>query len=151
MTELIFLKVLMLIRQLHQECNICHYLYFVDNLFKFQAYVCNGCHTSMMSMRYIDIAILNICGIDYCYINNGISKNKAVNLLQNAHLSKKSKSLQIFFYLIFFFKLNTCSKGFQTTIRHLTWSALEQWFVANCCCQALHLRCLQEFLIHLRT
>ena len=42
MTELIFLKVLMLIRQLHQECNICHYLYFVDNLFKFQAMFAMG-------------------------------------------------------------------------------------------------------------
>ena len=40
-----------------------------------------------------DIAILNICGIDYRCIVNGISKSKAVNLIQNADLSEKSGTL----------------------------------------------------------
>ena len=27
-----------------KKCNICHYWYFLDIEFKFQPYVCNGCH-----------------------------------------------------------------------------------------------------------
>ena len=40
-----------------------------------------------------DIAILNICGVDYRCIVNGIRKSKAVNLIQNADLSEKSGTL----------------------------------------------------------
>ena len=39
--DLTFLKELMLIRQVSQ---ICHYLYFLNKGFKFQANVSNGCH-----------------------------------------------------------------------------------------------------------
>ena len=47
-----------------------------------------GVHISIMSMKSNDIVILNNRGVDCC-INNGISKSKALNLLQNAHLSTK--------------------------------------------------------------
>ena len=50
----------------------------------FQSNVFNGCHDLlMMSMNLIDIAILNIKSADYCCIISGISKSKAVNLMQN--------------------------------------------------------------------
>ena len=26
------------------ECDICHYLNFLDKVFKFQPFVCNSCH-----------------------------------------------------------------------------------------------------------
>ena len=47
----------------------------------------------MMSMNLNDTAILNILGVDYRHVINRISKNKAVNLLQNANLSKKEGTL----------------------------------------------------------
>ena len=37
-----------------------------------------------------DIAILNIKGSDYCCIISLISKNEAINLLQNADLTEKN-------------------------------------------------------------
>ena len=40
----------------------------------------------MMSINLNDIAILNICGVDYRCIINRISKREAVNLLRNADL-----------------------------------------------------------------
>ena len=50
----------------------------------FQPDVCNGCHdVLLMSIKLNDVAILNIGGVDYCCIINGISKIVAVNLLQN--------------------------------------------------------------------
>ena len=47
----------------------------------------------MMSMNPSDIAILNIKGSDYRCITSLISKNGAINLMQNADLTKKSRAL----------------------------------------------------------
>ena len=44
----------------------------------------------MKSMSLSDIAVLNIKGSDYCCIISLISKNEAINLLQNADLTEKS-------------------------------------------------------------
>ena len=77
-----------------KECDICHYWYFLNYSFKFQPNVCNRCHDLlMMSMNLSDIAILNIKGSDYCCIISLISKNEAINLMQNADLTKKSRTL----------------------------------------------------------
>ena len=45
-------------------------------------------------MKLSNIAILNIKGYDYCCITSGISKNEAINIMQNAHLTKKSRTLK---------------------------------------------------------
>ena len=72
-----------------KECDICHYWYFLDKRFKFEPNVCNGCHDVLMTcINLNDIAILNIQGIDYRCIINGISKCDAVNLLQNSTLTE---------------------------------------------------------------
>ena len=47
-----------------------------------------------MSVNLIDIDILNIKGSDYCCIISLVSKNEAINLLQNANLTGKSGALQ---------------------------------------------------------
>ena len=60
-----FLKELMLIKQAHHDLL-------------------------MKSMNLSDIAILNIKGSDYRCITNLISKNEAINLMQNADLTEKS-------------------------------------------------------------
>ena len=70
-----------------KKCIICHYWYFLDKEFKFQLDVCNRYHdVLMMPINLNDIAILNICGVDYRCIINRISKREEVNLLQNADL-----------------------------------------------------------------
>ena len=48
----------------------------------------------MMSMNLSDIAILNIKSVDYCCIISGISKRKAINLMQNIVLIEKSETLK---------------------------------------------------------
>ena len=30
-----------------KECDICHYLYFLDKDFKYEPYLCNSCHNLM--------------------------------------------------------------------------------------------------------
>ena len=47
----------------------------------------------MMSINFSDIAILNIKGSDYCCSISLISKNEAINLLQNADLTEKTGTL----------------------------------------------------------
>ena len=77
-----------------KECDICHYLYFLNFSFKFQSNVCNRCHNLlMMSMNLSDIANLNVKGSDYRSIISLISKNEAINLMQNGDLTEKSGTL----------------------------------------------------------
>ena len=47
----------------------------------------------MMSIILSDIAILNNKGSDYCCIISSISKNEAIILLRNAHLTEKGRTL----------------------------------------------------------
>ena len=77
-----------------KECEIFHYSNFLDNGFKFQLDVCNGCHDVLMiAMNISDIAILNIHSADYHCIISGISKSEAINLIQNIDLTEKSGTL----------------------------------------------------------
>ena len=77
-----------------KESDICHYWCFLNYSFKIQPNVCYRCHDLlMMSMNLSNIAILNIKGSDYRCIISLISKNEAINLLQNVDLTKKSGTL----------------------------------------------------------
>ena len=64
-----------------KECNVFHYWYFINKGFKFQPNVCNGYQDPLfMSVNFNDIAILNVRGIDYCCIINGISKSEPMGV-----------------------------------------------------------------------
>ena len=69
---------------------ICHYWYFKDIGFKFQAYACNAYHDlSMMVYDLDDFMILNIKRLDYrCFVCN-MSKNTAIKRLNNCQLDDK--------------------------------------------------------------
>ena len=76
------------------ECDICHYRYFLNYSFKFQPNVCNRCHDLLMtSINLSYIAILNMKGSHYCCIISLISKNEAIKSMQNAYLTEKSGTL----------------------------------------------------------
>ena len=47
----------------------------------------------MMSMSLRDITILNIKGSDYRCIIGLISKNEAINIMENADLTDKNRTL----------------------------------------------------------
>ena len=65
---------------------ICHYLFF-NYGFKFQDYVCNGCHDlSMLWLNISDIAIITVKNDYYHCIRYKIKKSKAINLLENSVL-----------------------------------------------------------------
>ena len=92
MIELTFLKEPILIKQVHQKCDICHYLYFLSKGFKCHPNVCSRCHDLlMMFMNLGDIAILKIKGSDHCCIIKRTSKSEAINLTQKIYLTNKVK------------------------------------------------------------
>ena len=46
--------------------DVCHYWYFLDKNFKYEPYLCNGCHDLMQkAMNFNDVAIVSIKGNDY--------------------------------------------------------------------------------------
>ena len=47
----------------------------------------------MMSMSLSNIPILTIKGSDYCCIVSLISKNQAINLMENGRLTKKTQNI----------------------------------------------------------
>ena len=69
---------------------ICHYWYFKDIGFKYQPYVCNGCHNFSMTVQNLhDFLILRVKSVDYkcCVVN--MSKKDAIRLLNNSVLDNK--------------------------------------------------------------
>ena len=72
------------------ERMICHYCYFKDIAFKYQPYVCNGCHDfSMIVQKLDDFEILRVKGVDYrCFVVN-MSQKDAISLLNNSVLDNK--------------------------------------------------------------
>ena len=72
-----------------KECDVCHYWYFLSFSFQLQLNVCNRCHNLlMMSVTLGNIDVLNIKGFDSCCIISLISKSGAINIMQNADLTK---------------------------------------------------------------
>ena len=86
-----FLKELMLIKQVHQKILMFVTIgKFLNKGCKFEPHVCNRCHDLlMMSMKLSDIAILNIKGSDHCCTISRISKSEAIKLFQNIDLTEK--------------------------------------------------------------
>ena len=73
-----------------KECMLCHYWYFQDVGYKFEPRVCNKCHDVLMTAYELkNIAILNVKSVDYRCIFGGISRNEAVDILNNSVLEDR--------------------------------------------------------------
>ena len=73
-----------------KKCDICHYWYLLDKHFKYEQYLGNGCHELMhKAMSFNDVAIVSIKGSDYRIHFWYMSKNDAINLLNNSVLHNK--------------------------------------------------------------
>ena len=74
---------------LSKECDICHYWYFKDIGFKYEKYLCNGCHDLMQKAMSFNIAIVHIkvnaYRINFWYM----SKVDAININNGSNLVDK--------------------------------------------------------------
>ena len=75
---------------LSKECDIWYYWYFKDVGFKYENYLCNGCHDLMQkAMSFNNIAIVYIKGSAYRIHFWYISKDDAINIMNGSNLVDK--------------------------------------------------------------
>ena len=75
---------------LSKECNTCHYWHFKDIGFKYEPYLCNGCHNLMQkAMSFDNITIVyvkeNAYRINFWYM----TKDDAINIMNGSILLDK--------------------------------------------------------------
>ena len=73
-----------------KDCEICHYWCFKDIGFRYEPYLCNGCHDLMQkAMSFNDVAIVYVKEsahrIQFWYM----SENDAINIMTNSNSVKK--------------------------------------------------------------
>ena len=67
------------------EYDICYYWYFVDKDFKYELYLCNGCHDLIQkAMNFNDVAIVSV------------KRSDAIDIMKSSNLNEKSRLLYIF-------------------------------------------------------
>ena len=73
-----------------KECDICQYWNFKDIGFKYEQYLCNGCHDLMeKGMSFNNIAIVCVKGNAYRINFWYMSKNDAINIINGSVLLDK--------------------------------------------------------------
>ena len=71
-----------------RECDICHYWYFKDIGFKYEKYLCNGCHDLMQkTMSFNNVATVYVKGIAYRTHFWCMSKDDANNIMNDSILA----------------------------------------------------------------
>ena len=90
MIKVTFLKELILIKEVQQKSVIFAAIVFLDKGFKFQLYICNGCHDVLMIMN---LSTITVSKIYYHCIISKISKSEPVIFLQKADSNEKSETL----------------------------------------------------------
>ena len=79
---------------LSKECDICHYWHFKDIGFRYEPYLCNGCHDLMQkSMSFNNVAIVYVKGSAYRINFWYMSKDDAINIMNSSNLIDKIGAL----------------------------------------------------------
>ena len=75
---------------LSKECDIWYHWYFKDIGFKYEPYLCNGCHDLMQkAVNLNNIAIVYIKGNPYRINCWYMSKDDAINIMNGSNLVDK--------------------------------------------------------------
>ena len=72
-----------------KECKICHYWYFKNIGFKYEPHLCNGCHCLMQKAVSFNNAIVYVKGNAYRIQFWYMSKDDAINIMNNSNLINK--------------------------------------------------------------
>ena len=75
---------------LSKECELRHYWFFKDNGFKYEPYLCNGCHDLMQkAMSFDNVVIAYIKGNAYRIHFWYMRKDDAINMMNGSNLVDK--------------------------------------------------------------
>ena len=84
-------------RNLSKECDVCHYWYFKGIGFKYEPYLCNGCHDLMQkATSFNNVAIVYVKGSAYRIHFWYMSKDDAINIMNGSNLVDKRGVLWLF-------------------------------------------------------
>ena len=73
-----------------RERDICDYWYFKNIGFKYEPYLCNGCHDlTQKAMSFNDVAIVYVKGSAYRIHFWYMSKDDAISIMNNSNLIDK--------------------------------------------------------------
>ena len=73
-----------------KECDIYHYWYFENIGFKYEKFLCNGCHDLMQkAMRFNNVAIVHVKEHAYRIHFWYISKDDAINIMNGSNFVDK--------------------------------------------------------------
>ena len=73
-----------------KACKICHYWCFKDISFKYEPYLCNGCHGLMQkAISFIDVAVVYVKASTYRIHFWYMSKDDAISIMNNSNLIDK--------------------------------------------------------------
>ena len=73
-----------------KECDLCYHCYFKDIGFKYELYLCNGCHDLMQNaMSFNDVSIVYVKGNSYRIQFWYMSKDDAISIMNNSNLVHK--------------------------------------------------------------
>ena len=82
------------------ECKVCHHWYFKDFGFKYKPHLCNGCHGLIQkAISFNNIAIAYVKESAYRINFWYMSKDDAINIMNNSILIDKMGILYIFFII----------------------------------------------------
>ena len=85
---------------LSKECDICHYCYFKNIGFKYESFLCNGCHNLMQkAMSFNNVAIVYVKGSAYRIHFWYMSKDDAISIMSNSNLVDKKVFFSFFYYI----------------------------------------------------
>ena len=69
-----------------KTCDICHYWYFLGIYFKYEPYLCTGCHDLIQKAMNFSVAIVSVKGSDYKIHFWYTSKTDQINIMKNLNL-----------------------------------------------------------------
>ena len=73
------------------ECMLCGFWYFINKDFRFQPYYCDGCSDmNMKAVSFNNLAVVYVKGNAYRINFAFMTKDDAINKMNNANLKDKS-------------------------------------------------------------
>ena len=80
-------------KNISRKCSLCKFYYFLDKNLNYGPYLCDGCYMSLKATSMQNLAIVCHGGNAYRVIFVFMSKKDAFNLIKNAVIIDKKRTL----------------------------------------------------------
>ena len=109
-----------------KECDICHYWFFKDIGFKYEPYLCNGCHDWMQkAMSFNDVTNVYVKESAYRIHFWYTSRDDAISIMNNSNLIDKKMLYNCFYQYI---KMNEWNSIEYNSVEETYYQKTEMWY-----------------------